>query len=131
MKQLAAALAFFATAVCAQPEVVAPNSNLLTEGIPAIPQSLAARIGGYSDFRGHSFADWHPVRREMLISHRAAGSNVNQLFLLTAPDALVQRLTDFPEPISGGLFDPRGGRFVIYSRDTGGNEAARIYRLDL
>ena len=139
MKHLAAALAFFATAVVAQqpaqPEVIAPvvepNANLLVEGIPAIPQSLAARIGGYSDFRGHSFADWHPVRREMLVSHRAAGSNVNQLFLLTAPDAPLQRLTDFPEPISGGSFDPIGGRFVIYSRDTGGNEAARIYRLDL
>ena len=135
MKLLAAALALFATAVFAQtpaqPEVVAPNPNLLIEGIPPIPQSLAARVGGYSDFRGHSFADWHPTRREMLVSHRAAGSNVNQLFLLTAPGASPQRLTDFPEPISGGSFDPRGGRFIIYSRDTGGNEAARIYRLDL
>ena len=135
MKQFAAALAFFATVVVAQtpaqPEVVAPNPNLLIEGIPAIPQSLATRVGGYSDFRGHSFSDWHPVRREMLVSHRAAGSNVNQLFLLTAPGEAPQRLTDFPEPISGGSFDPRGGRFIIYSRDTGGNEAARIYRLDL
>ena len=131
MKLFAVALAFFATAVCAQPEVVAPNANLLVDGIPAIPQSLAARIGGYSDFRGHTFADWHPQRREMLVSHRADGSNVNQLFLLTAPDAPLQRLTDFPEPINRGSFDPRGGRFVIYSRDTGGNEAARIYRLDL
>ena len=139
MKHFAAALALFATAVVAQtpaqPEVVSPvvepNANLLIEGIPAIPQSLAARIGGYSDFRGHGFSDWHPARGEMLVSHRAAGSNVNQLFLLTAPEAPLQRLTDFPEPISGGSFDPRGGRFVIYSRDTGGDEAARIYRLDL
>ena len=135
MKQFVAALALIATAVVAQtpvqPEVVAPNSSLLIEGIPAIPQSLAARVGGYSDFRGHSFSDWHPARGEMLVSHRAAGSNVNQLFLLNAPGASVQRLTDFPEPISGGSFDPRGGRFVVYSRDTGGNEAARIYRLDL
>ncbi len=133
MKLFGAALALFATAVFAQTpaEVVAPNPNLLIEGIPPIPQSLAARVGGYSDFRGHSFADWHPARREMLVSHRAAGSNVNQLFLLTAPGASLERLTDFPEPISGGSFDPRGGRFVIYSRDTGGNEASRIYRLDL
>ena len=131
MKHFAIALALFATTAVAQPEVVVPNSNLLIEGIPAIPQSLATRIGGYSDFRGHAFLDWHPLRREMLISHRAAGSNVNQLFLLTAPDAPLQRLTDFPEPINAGSFDPRAGRFIIYSRDTGGNEAARIYRLDL
>jgi len=133
VKPFAAALAFLATAVFAQTpaEVVAPNANLLIEGIPAIPQSLATRVGGYSDFRGHSFADWHPARREMLVSHRAAGSNVNQLFLLAAPGASAERLTDFPEPISNGSFEPRRGRFVIYSRDTGGNEASRVYRLDL
>jgi dipeptidyl aminopeptidase/acylaminoacyl peptidase len=67
----------------------------------------------------------------MLVSHRAAGSNVNQLFLLIAPGASPERLTNFPEPIGGGSFDPRDGRFIIYSRDTGGNEASRIYRLDL
>jgi hypothetical protein len=63
VKPFAAALAIVATAVFAQApaEVVPPNPNLLIEGIPAIPQSLAARVGGYSDFRGHSFADWHPV----------------------------------------------------------------------
>ena len=131
MKHFAIALALLATTAGAQPEVVVPNPNLLIEGIPAIPQALATRIGGYSDFRGHGFLDWHPLRREMLISHRAAGSNVTQLFLLTEPDAPLQRRTDCPEPINGGSFDPRAGRFIIYSRDTGGNEAARIYRLDL
>lgn len=132
MKQLAGVvLAFVVSAAGAQSEVIAPNPNLHIEGIPPIPQSLAARVGGYSDFRGHGFADWHPVRREMLISHRAAGSNVAQLFLLAKPGGVPERLTDFPEPITGGSFDPRGGRFVIYSRDTGGNEAARVYRLDL
>jgi len=92
MKHFAAMLAFFATALVAptlaQSEVVAPNPNLLIEGIPPIPQSIAARVGGYSDFRGHAFADWHPVRREMLISHRAAGSNVNQLFCSPRPTRL-------------------------------------------
>ncbi len=132
MKQLAGVLfALAISAAGAQSEVVAPNPNLHMEGIPSIPQSLAARVGGYSDFRGHGFADWHPTRREMLINHRAAGSNVTQLFRLAKPDGVPERLTDFPEPIFGGSFGPRGGRFVVYSRDTGGNEAARVYRLDL
>ena len=130
-KLIGAVFALVVGAANAQLEVVAPNPNLHLEGIPPIPQALAARIGGYSDFRGHIFADWHPTRREMLISHRAAGSNVAQLFLLDKPNGVPERLTDFPEPIFGGSFDPRAGRFVIYSRDTGGNEAARIYRLDL
>jgi dipeptidyl aminopeptidase/acylaminoacyl peptidase len=124
-------LAVSISSALAQQHVVTPNPNLHIDGIPPIPQSLAARIGGYSDFRGHLFADWHPGRREMLISHRAAGSNVAQLFLLDKPGGVPQRLTDFPEPINGGSFDPRAGRFVVYSRDTGGNEAARIYRLNL
>ncbi|MGH6612481.1 MAG: S9 family peptidase, partial [Burkholderiaceae bacterium] len=133
MKQLIAIVLALSisTVAGAQSEVVAPNQNLHLEGIPPIPQSLAARIGGYSDFRGHTFLDWHPNRREILLSHRAAGSNVTQLFLLDKPNETPQRLTDFPEPIFSGTFDPRGGRFVVYSRDTGGNEAARIYRLDL
>lgn len=127
----AAALALSITAVNAQSETVAPNPNLYVEGIPPISQSLATRVGGYSDFRGHSFADWHPARNEMLISHRAAGSNVAQLFLLNKPGGVPERLTDFAEPINAGSFDPVNGRFIIYSRDTGGNEASRIYRLDL
>ena len=116
MKHFAIALALLATTAGAQPEVVAPNPNLLIEGIPAIPQSLATRIGGYSDFRGHAFLDWHPLRREMLITHRSVGSNVNQLFLLTAPDAPPQRLTDFPEPISAGSFDRRGALHRLPAR---------------
>ena len=60
MKHFAIALALLATTAGAQPEVVAPNPNLLIEGIPAIPQSLATRIGGYSDFRGHAF--WTGIR---------------------------------------------------------------------
>src|SRR5215203_3859396 len=136
MKRLAGVLlALAASAACAQAgaqsDVVAPNANLRVEGIPAISMSLANRVAGYSDFRGHGFLDWHPTRREMLLSHRAAGSNVPQLFLLIAPGGVPEQLTDFPEPISEGSFDPREGRFVIYSRDTGGNEASRIYRLDL
>ena len=132
MKLLAGVLfAVAVSGVCAQPDVVAPNPNLYLEGIPPIAKSLATRVGGYSDFRGHSFADWHPARRQMLLSHRAAGSNVAQLFLLAAPGGVPERLTDFAEPISEGSFDPREGRFVIYSRDTGGNEASRVYRLDL
>ena len=53
---------------------VAPNANLVVQGIPAIPQSLAEEVVRYNDFRGHNFVDWHPKRREMLVSHRRKGA---------------------------------------------------------
>jgi len=132
VKRLAAALLSVGmSAVCAQTDVVAPNANLRVEGIPQIAASLATRVGAYSEFRGHGFVDWHPARSQMLLAHRAAGSNVAQLFLLARAGGTPERVTDFAEPISSGSFDPRSGRFIVYERDTGGNEASRIYRLDL
>jgi hypothetical protein len=112
-------------AVCAQGEVLQPNANLKADGIAPIARSIVDRVGRYSELRGHSFAGWHPKQREMLVSYRADGSNVVQLFRIGAPGATPERLTDFAEPIRGGSFDPFGARFVVYARDTGGNEASR------
>jgi dipeptidyl aminopeptidase/acylaminoacyl peptidase len=127
----AALLMLVALTLHAQPsDTIAPNANLRADGLPTIPKALAERVGAYSEFRGHGFADWHPMRREMLITHRAAGANVTQLYRLERPGAEPERLTDFPEPITGGTYDA-SGRHVVYKRDTGGNEASRVYRMDL
>mgnify|MGYP000099847376 CR=1 FL=1 len=61
------------------------NANLLVQGIPPIPASLAAQVDKYTDFRGHGFVTWHPTKAEMIVSHRAPGSSVNHLFRLAAP----------------------------------------------
>jgi len=128
---VAAALLLAAQALQAQPaDAIAPNANLRADGLPPIPRSVAERVGAYSEFRGHGFADWHPTRREMLVSHRAAGANVTQLYRIDRPGAVPERLTDFPEPIREGTYDA-SGRHVVYTRDTGGNEASRVYRMDL
>jgi len=52
--------------------VVAPNENLVVEGIPPIPAALAEKADRYTNFRSAFFASWHPTRREMLISTRFA-----------------------------------------------------------
>ena len=54
--------------------VLAPNANLLAQGIPPIPMSLVERVAKYTDFRGHSFVEWHPTNNEMLVAHRKAGA---------------------------------------------------------
>ncbi len=50
------ALALSLTAVCAL-EVVQPNSNLLADGIPAIPKAIADKVALYTEFRGFGFVD--------------------------------------------------------------------------
>jgi dipeptidyl aminopeptidase/acylaminoacyl peptidase len=119
-------------AACAAPgAVVAPNPNLVVQGIPAVPQSLADAVGRYNDFRGHAFVDWHPTQREMLVSHRKAGANTAQLFRLGAPLAEPEQLTDGVDPVTRASYEPRTGRYIVFERATGGNEVAQLYRLPL
>jgi dipeptidyl aminopeptidase/acylaminoacyl peptidase len=111
--------------------VVAPNANLVVQGIPAVPQSLADSISRYNDFRGHAFSDWHPTQREMLVSHRKAGANTAQIFRVTAPLAEGQQLTDGADPVARATYEPRTGHYIVFERATGGNEVGQIYRLPL
>jgi len=111
--------------------VIAPNSNLLVQGIPPIPASLAAQVDKYTDFRGHGFVTWHPTRPEMIVAHRAPGSSVNHLFRLVEPMGKLEPLTDGPDPVSSAHYEPKEGRFLIYPKARGGNEVSQLYRLDL
>ena len=110
---------------------VAPNANLVVQGIPAIPQSLAEEVVRYNDFRGHNFVDWHPKRREMLVSHRRKGGNTAQLYRLTEPMGQLEQLTFTPDPVSSAEYEPRDGRYIVFARATGGNEVGQLYRLAL
>src|ERR1700692_2458497 len=51
-----------------QEAVVPPNENLIVEGVPPIPKSLADQADRYTNFRSAFFASWHPTKREMLIA---------------------------------------------------------------
>jgi len=129
---LASLLSACATApapVAAPP--VAPNANLVAQGIPPIPASLAAQVAKYSDFRGHVFVDWHPTRREMLVSHRKAGASTSQLFRVAGPLAEPEQLTDASDPVRDASYEPRDGNYIVFARASGGDEADKLYRLDL
>ena len=111
--------------------VVAPNSNLVVQGIPPVPQSLADAISRYNDFRGHTFTDWHPTQREMLVSHRKAGANTSQIFRVTTPLTEGEQLTDGADPVTRATYEPRTGQYIVFERATGGNEVGQLYRLPL
>ncbi|MGZ5215156.1 MAG: prolyl oligopeptidase family serine peptidase [Caldimonas sp.] len=112
-------------------DTIAPNPNLLVQGIPPIPKGIADDVARYNDFRGHGFVDWHPTRREMLVAHRKAGASTTQIYRLTAPLGELEALTDFADPVRRASYDPIGGGAIVFERSSGGDEAAQIYRLDL
>jgi dipeptidyl aminopeptidase/acylaminoacyl peptidase len=111
--------------------VLAPNVNLLAQGIPPIPMSLVERVAKYTDFRGHSFVEWHPVTTEMLIAHRKAGDNTPQIYRLAQPMGAPEQLTAGSDPVTSATWEPRDGRYVVFERSQGGDEADQLYRLDL
>jgi dipeptidyl aminopeptidase/acylaminoacyl peptidase len=110
---------------------LAPNSHLSAQGIPPIPMSLVDNVARYTEFRGHGLVDWHPTQREMLLTHRRPGSNTTQLFRQAGPQGQLEQLTDFADPVSSGRYEPTHGRYLVFERSSGGNEAAQLYRLDL
>ena len=111
--------------------VFPPNPNLHVQGIPPVPTSLVEALAPFADFRGHAFMDWHPTRREMLVTHRQRGGSTSQLYRITGPLAEPQQLTDLPDAVSSAHFEPREGRYAVFSRSVGGNEVYQLYRLDL
>ncbi len=110
---------------------LAPNANLVAQGIPPIPTSLVQRVERYTQFRGHAFVDWHPSRGEMLVAHRLPTADTVQLFRLAAPAGPLEPLTSGADPVSNASYEPRSGHYAVFARATGGNEVYRLYRLDL
>ena len=44
-----------------------PGGNLITDGIPAVPDALAAKLRRYNDWRSATLFDWHPTKREICL----------------------------------------------------------------
>lgn len=102
--------------------------SLVLDGVPALPPVLRADAGRYLEFRAAAFQDWHPQRREMLITTRFA--DANQLHLVQSPGGARRQITFLPEPVGGASYDPQRGAFIVFSQDTGGGEFYQLYRHD-
>ena len=111
-----------------QPLIPAPE-NIVTDGVPPIPASVADAASSYTDFRYAFDLDWHPRLREMLISTRFG--DTFQLHLVKMPGGARQQLTFFPEPVRAGLFHPNRGDYIVFQKDVAGNEWYQLYRYDI
>jgi dipeptidyl aminopeptidase/acylaminoacyl peptidase len=131
MKRFFRVLAILAlTAVSSgQSGEIVPNENLVAEGIPKIPTSLAQTVGRYSEFRTATFASWHPTRREMLIETRFA--DTTQVHQVKFPGGARTQLTFFPDRIAGAAYQPVTGDSFLFLKDIGGGEFFQLYRYDL
>ena len=113
----------------ASADVIAPNEHLRAENIPPVPKALAERVGKYTEFKPANLIAWHPTRRAMLVAYRKGATT--QLHLLDQAMGTLLPITDFADPVANASFEPKRGDYLVYSRDTGGNEASQLYRFDL
>jgi dipeptidyl aminopeptidase/acylaminoacyl peptidase len=134
----AAAVAVLAACSTSSPSpqagaVVTPPSALTMTGVPAVPASLPARVGPYTEFRGASLADVTPDGRRLLAVWRAGpkGAERAQLHLSDSPGQALKQVTTAEEPTRSGNFLPADPNFIVFERDRGGNEATQVFRRDL
>jgi dipeptidyl aminopeptidase/acylaminoacyl peptidase len=116
-------------AVFPQNDVVVPNENLVTEGIPKIPVAIAESVERYGNFRGAVLDSWDPVKREILISTRFA--DTNQIHLVKMPGGARTQLTFYADRVAGARYSPTKDDSFVFSKDVGGGEFFQLYRYDV
>jgi dipeptidyl aminopeptidase/acylaminoacyl peptidase len=129
-KRIFCLLFFLVPAIAeAQNGTLTVADNLVVEGIPPISMSIVDEVRNYTEVRGAAFMDWHPQRKEVIISTRFANSN--QLHYVKMPGGARKQLTFFNEPVTSAYFHPVHGEYFLFLKDMGGNEFSQIYRFDL
>ena len=125
---LLACFAALSPAPAAEPVLPVPE-NLVLDGVPPIPATVAESAAPYTESRPAMLTSWHPTRREVLISTRFG--NTNQAHLVKAPGGARTQMTFFPDPVSNAAFEPAKGEYIVFSKGAGGNEFFQLYRMDL
>src|SRR5262245_3048530 len=111
-------LVLFISSLPAQTGEVAPGANLVVEGIPRIPATLAEKVGRYTEFRQAHLADWHPKERELLITTRFG--DTTQVHHVKFPGAARTQLTFFPDSVAAARFPPTHDDYLLFSKAKGG-----------
>src|SRR5271154_1279947 len=94
-----------ATPAKSQEAVVAPNENLVVEGIPPISASLVEKADRYTNFRSAAFVSWHPTKREMLITTRFG--DTFQIHEVKMPGGARTQLTFYRDDVRSARYPPK------------------------
>ncbi len=123
---LVLSLSFLCALPAAETTLPVP-ANLTAEQIPPIPASLMEELAPYTEFRTATLIDWHPRRREMLISTRFGQSP--QIHRVLVPGGARTQLTFYADRVLGGRYNPDGNSF-LFGKDIGGGEWFQLYNYD-
>lgn len=108
--------------------ILEPGTNLVIENLPSVPLQLVEAVKKYTESKPVFASQWHPIKREILVGKRAG--NATQVHLLTTPLGELKQLTNFPDPVGGGNWNPKTGDYFLFFKATGGNEISQLYRYD-
>ena len=117
------------TSAAPEPPTLQPPAALRADGMPAIPASIAAAVGAYTEFRSAWFAGWHPTKREALILTRFA--DTVQVHELRMPGGARRQLTFYPDAVDDASWPRRSSEYFLFTKDLGGDEFSQIYRTDV
>lgn len=106
-----------------------PPESLIIDGVPSIPASLADQLTRYTESRAATLLNWHPTKREMLISTRFG--ETTQIHQVKFPGGDRTQLTFFSDRVNQALYRSKTGDYFVFAKDTGGNDADQFYRYDL
>jgi len=124
LRGVALAIVFMlSVGVCAL--VQAQSKNIEEVGVPPIPDSLPRELAPYSSVYGLPLAGWDFEKHEILLKGISSTTWISRV---SSPGAkAVPTLIYIP---SNGVYDvyfqPQG-KYLAYTRDTGGNETFQLY----
>jgi len=110
------------------PSIAIP-ANLHADGFPPIPAAIAEESASFDEFRTAALLDWHPSRREMIISTRFG--DTAQIHSVVTPGGARTQLTFFPDRVIDAQYSPVSGDTFVLRKDTGGAEFYQLYRFDV
>ncbi|HYX28427.1 MAG TPA: DPP IV N-terminal domain-containing protein, partial [Pyrinomonadaceae bacterium] len=112
-------------ATSAQADEVAPGPNLVTEGVPKIPASLARAAQRYTtNAYGLPVAGWDASKREIWIKDLKSDSTV--VYRVAAESGAIQPVLNIPTGVYDLYYQPQG-KYLVYNQDTNGNEQFQMY----
>lgn len=122
-----AALFFALAATSVAAQTVTPPATIVADGIPPVPEALAAKTRPYLEYRTAAFAGWDPTSRGALVLTRFG--NVPQIHLVARPLGDRRQLSFEPDTIAGASVSRGAGDVLVVQKDAGGSEFWQLYVL--